>query len=64
MGGGGFQVLAGEAVDFSGGQAEDVGGLGVVAGGGYDVEVGVALGQGVGGGFGFGEGLDWLVGES
>ena len=38
------EVLAGEPVDFSGGETEDVGGLGVVAGGGYDVEVGMALG--------------------
>jgi hypothetical protein len=41
VGGGGFNVLAGEPVDISRGQTEEVGGLSVVAGGGDDVEVGV-----------------------
>lgn len=63
VGGGGFEVLAGESVDLSGGQAEDVRGLGVVAGRGDDVEMGVAEGQGVGGGFRFGEGSHGLRGE-
>lgn len=43
MGGGGIEVLADEPVDISRGEAEDVGGLVVVAGGGYDVEMGMAL---------------------
>lgn len=64
MDGGGREVFADVPVDFSGRQAKDVGGLGVVAGSGYDVEMGVALGQSMGCGFGFGEGLDGLVGES
>lgn len=44
VGGGGFEVLADEPVDFSGGETEEVRGLGVVSGGGDDVEVGVTLG--------------------
>lgn len=35
----------------------------MVAGGGDDVEVGVAGGEGVGGCLGFGEGVDWLGDE-
>lgn len=54
VGGGGVEVIAGEAVDFAGGETEDVGGLGVVAGGGDDVQVRVAPRESVGGGFGFG----------
>lgn len=63
VGGGGFEVLADEPVDFSGGETEDVGGLGVIAGGGDDVEVGVAASESVGGGFGVGEILDGESGE-
>jgi hypothetical protein len=44
VGGGGLEVLAGEPVEISGGEAEEVDGLGLVAGGGDDVEVGVAAG--------------------
>ncbi len=61
--GGGVEVVAGEAMDFAGGKAEDVGGLGVVAGCGDDVEVGVAGGESVGGGFCFSEVLDGERGE-
>jgi len=56
-------VLAGEAVEFAGGQAEEVGGVGLVAGRGYDVQVGVAGGQSVGSGFGFVERGDGEAGE-
>ena len=41
VGGGGIEVLAGEPVEISRGEAEEVGGLGMVSGGGDDVEVGV-----------------------
>ena len=44
VGGGGFDVLAGEPVEISRGEAEEVGGLGMVSGGGDDVEVGVSGG--------------------
>ena len=44
VGGGGIEVLAGEPVEISRGEAEEVGGLGLVAGRGYDVEVGVSGG--------------------
>ena len=44
VGRGGFDVLAGEPVEISRGEAEEVGGLGVVSGGGDDVEVGVSGG--------------------
>ena len=63
VGGGRLDVLADEPVDFSGGEAEEVGGLGVVSGGGDDVEMGVAESEDVGGGFGLGEGLDGELGE-
>ena len=63
MGRGGVDVLAGKAMDFAGWEAEDVGGLGVVAGGGDDVEVRVPASQGVGGGFGFGDVVDGQPGE-
>jgi len=41
VGGGGIEVLAGEPVEISGGEAEEVGGLGLVTGRDDDVEVGV-----------------------
>jgi len=63
VGGGGFEVLAGESVEISRGETEEVGGLGLVSAGGDDVEVGVAGGESFGCGFGFGEGLDGLGGE-
>ena len=44
MGGGGIEVLAGVPVDISGGEAEQIGRLGVIAGGRDDVEVGVSGG--------------------
>lgn len=53
VGGGGVDMLAGEAMDLAGSQAEQVGGVGLVAGGDDDVQARVAGGQGVGGGFGF-----------
>ena len=63
VGGGGIEVLAGEPVEISRGETEEVDGLGLVAGGGYDVEVGVSGGQKFGGGLGLGEGFDGLGGE-
>ena len=51
-------MFADEAVDFAGGETEEVGGLGVVAGGCDDVKVGMAVSERVGGGFGLGEGFD------
>ena len=54
----GFDVLALEVVDFTGGETKEVGGVEGVAGRGDDVQVRVALGQRVGCGFRFGEGLD------
>ena len=44
VGGGGIVVLAGEPVEISGGEEEEVGGLGLISGGDDDVEVGVAGG--------------------
>ena len=44
VGGGGIEVLAGESVEISRGEAEEIGGLGMVPGGGDDVEVGVSGG--------------------
>ena len=44
VGGGGLEVLAGEPVEISGGEAEEVGGLGLVSGRDDDVEVGVSGG--------------------
>lgn len=58
VGRGGVEVFAGEPVEISGGEEQQVGGLGMVAGGGDDVEVGVSLGEGLCGGLGFGEGRD------
>lgn len=61
--GGGVEVLAGEPVEISRGEAEDIGGLGMVSGGGDDVEMGVPGGQMPGGELGLGEGFDGLGGE-
>ena len=44
VGGGGLEVLAGEPVKISGGEAEEVGVLGLVSGRDDDVEVGVSGG--------------------
>lgn len=63
VGGGGFDVLADEPVDFSGGETEEVGGLGVVAGGDDDVKVGVPASESVGRGFGVEEILYLESGE-
>ena len=56
-------MLAGEAVDFSGWETEDVGGLGAVAARGYDVEMRIIFSQGVGRGLGLGDVLDFETGE-
>ena len=51
-------MFADETVDFAGGETEDVGRLGVVAGGGDDVKVRMAESECVGGGFGLGKGFN------
>jgi len=56
-------VLAGEPVDISRGETEEVGGLGLVSGGGDDVEVGVSGGQMLDGGLSLGKGFDGAGGE-
>jgi len=56
-------VLAGEAVDFSGWQAEDVGGLGALAACGYDVEMRIIFSQGVNRGLGLSDVTDFETGE-
>jgi hypothetical protein len=63
MSGGGLEVLAGEPVDISRGEEEEIGGLGLISGGGDDVEVGVSGGQMFYGGLRFGEGFDGLGSE-
>ena len=63
VGGGGIEVLAGEPVEISRGEAEEIGGLGMISGGGDDVEMGVSGGEILDGGLGLGEGFDGLGGE-
>ena len=57
VGRGGLNVFSDETVDFAGGETEDVGRLGVVAGGGDDVKVGMAESERVCGGFGLSDGF-------
>lgn len=56
-------MLAGKEMDFAVGKAEEVGGTCGVAGGGDDVEMGMALTQSVRGGFSLGRGPDRCRGK-
>ena len=63
VGGGGIEVLSGKPVEIFRGESQKIGGLGLVSGGGHDVEVGVSGGQMLDGGLGLGESFNGLGGE-